>query len=273
MDPASIRTILGVWLALLRIPAVEPESSPTQGRARLRRANTDHDAVSRVAKNKKNGGNTALTAPGIRLPGWLQRHGVSVLFLVGVCLISLSLSRQIIDFVRLLRSPVPVASEASAAAQQQPISLDHLQGLFGTPVHQQGNQAAPPTNLQLTLLASFVNPDSQRSTAIILVAGGKPKRLTVGDEINSGVRLQAVHQDHVVLSRNGRDESLRFARSRSSQPSTYADPMQPTTEQLEQLQDENVQLLQQHMEELRQQTDDDGSTPPPTEAPEAETNP
>lgn len=216
-----------------------------------------------------------MSATGTRLPGWLQRHGVSGLCLLIVAAMSLSLSWQIVDLLRLLRSPAPTASAAPVANQSQPLALEHLQGLFGTPPQQHGDQPAPPTNLQLTLLGSFVNPDSKRSTAIILVAGGKPRRLTVGEELNAGVRLQAVQQDHVVLSRNGREESLHFPRLRSATVSAssaaYA-PLQPTAEQLEQLQSEDVQQLQQRMEVLRQQMEGD-STAPPTAAPEAEISP
>lgn len=215
-----------------------------------------------------------MTASGIRLPGWLHRHGVSILFLLGVCAMSLSLSWQTLDLVRLLRSPAPAPTEFSASAQQQPIVVESLQGLFGTPLQQRGDQQAPATTLQLTLLGSFVSPDSQRSTAIVLVAGGKPKRLAIGDEISDGVRLQAVHQDHVVLSRNGRDESLRFPRQRNVAPvqqqSAPDELLPPTAEQLEQLQGEDVQLLQQRMELLRQQMEGDGSVPPPADAPEDE---
>lgn len=219
-----------------------------------------------------------MSVTGTRLTGWLQRHGVSGLCLLMVAGMSLSLSWQIVDLRRLLHSPPPEASSVAVTNQSQPLALEHLQGLFGNPVQQNGNRAAPPTNLQLTLLGSFVNPDSKRSTAIILVAGGKPRRLAIGDEISSGVRLQAVHQDHVVLSRNGRDESLHFPRLRTATATaaTYNqpydpqyDPAQPTAEQLELLQSEDVQQLQQRMEVLRQQMEGDGSMPP-TEAPEVE---
>lgn len=215
-----------------------------------------------------------MTASGIRLPGWLHRHGVSILFLLGICAMSLSLSWQTLDLVRLLRSPAPTASDSTTSAQQQPIALEALQGLFGTPLIQRGDQPAPATTMQLTLLASFVSPNSQRSSAIVLAAGGKPKRLAIGDEISDGVSLQAVHQDHVVISRNGRDESLRFPRQRSSaaiqQHNAPEELPAPTTEQLEQLQGEDIQLLQQRMELLRQQLDDTGTAPAPTEAPEDE---
>lgn len=218
-----------------------------------------------------------MSATGTRVPGWLRRHGVTGLCILVVIAMSQSLSWQALDLVRVLRSPAP----APAAAPEAPparLALDSLQDLFGTPVQASSDQPAPPTSLQLTLLGSFVNPDSQRSTAIIQVAGGSPQRLTVGDPLNASVRLQAVHQDHVVLSRNGREESLHFPRPhtpaatpRSAQP--VAQP--PITEQQhEQLQGEDVQLLQQRIAILRQQMEDDGAPAAPTEATEVtEANP
>lgn len=122
----------------------------------------------------------------------------------------------------------------------------------------------------MTLLASFVNPDAQRSTAIIQIAGDKPKRVGVGDEINSSTRLHAVHKDHVVLDRGGREESLHFPaiRQPSLMSSTY-NPQEPTALQLEQLQDEDVQALQERIQTLQQRMEGEGDMPQP-DAPEAE---
>lgn len=212
-----------------------------------------------------------MSATGTRVPGWLRRHGVTGLCILVVIAMSQSLSWQALDLARLLRATPPAPAAAPVAPQAQ-LALDALQGLFGTPLQARGDQPAPPTSLQLTLLGSFVNPDSQRSTAIIQVAGGNPQRLTVGDPLNASVRLQAVHQDHVVLSRNGREESLHFLRPRT--PTATPRSAQPVTQppisdqQHEQLQDEDVQLLQQRIATLRQQMEDGGAPAAPTEATE-----
>lgn len=212
-----------------------------------------------------------MSATGTRVPGWLRRHGVTGLCILVVIAMSQSLSWQALDLARLLRATPPAPAAAPVAPQAQ-LALDALQDLFGTPLQARGDQPAPPTSLQLTLLGSFVNPDSQRSTAIIQVAGGKPQRLTVGDPLNAGVRLQAVHQDHVVLSRNGREESLHFPRLRTptATPRGAQTVTQPpiSDQQHEQLQDEDVQLLQQRIATLRQQMEDEGAPAAPTEATE-----
>lgn len=219
-----------------------------------------------------------MSAISIRLPAWLQRHGVIGLCLLVVLLITLSLTKQSVDLLRLLRSETPSEPAHGASAERQPVSLQRLQYLFGTPTLPPGSeQNAPPTKQQMTLLASFVNPDAQRSTAIIQVAGDKPKRIGVGDEINSSTRLHAVHKDHVVLDRGGREESLHFPAIRQpsltpySAPSAY-DPQEPTAEQLEQLQDEDVRALQERIQNLQQRMEGEGEMPQP-DAPEAEESP
>jgi general secretion pathway protein C len=214
-----------------------------------------------------------LSATRIRLPAWLQRHGVTGLCLLVVLLITLSMTKQSIDLMRLLRSEAPSAPAAATIAQPQQVSLQQLQNLFGTPARPAGDQNAPPTKQQMTLLASFVNPDAQRSTAIIQIAGEKPKRIGIGQEINSSTTLQAVHKDHIVLDRGGNEESLHFPALRSPTLTPYSadpySPQEPTAEQLEQLQDEDVQALQQRIQDLQQRMEGDGDMPAP-ETPEAE---
>lgn len=212
-----------------------------------------------------------MSATSTRLPAWLQRHGVTALCLLVVLLITLSLTRQSVDLLRLLRSSATTTEPAAALEQRQAPSLTRLQYLFGTPALPPGSaQNAPPTKQQMTLLASFVNPDAQRSTAIIQIAGDKPKRVGVGDEINSSTRLHAVHKDHVVLDRGGREESLHFPaiRQPSLMSSTY-NPQEPTALQLEQLQDEDVQALQERIQTLQQRMEGEGDMPQP-DTPEAE---
>jgi general secretion pathway protein C len=217
-----------------------------------------------------------LSAISIRLPAWLQRHGVTGLCLLVVLLITLSLTRQSVDLLRLLRSEAPSTPSTASVAERPPVSIQNLQYLFGTPARPAGEQNAPPTKQQMTLLASFVNPDAQRSAAVIQVAGDKPKRITVGEQVNASTRLQAVHQGHVVLDRGGREESLHFPAVRSAALTPYAaapySPEEPTAMQLEQLQDEDVQALQERIQNLQQRMEGDGEMPLP-ETTEAEDSP
>ncbi|MEO4048210.1 type II secretion system protein N [Pseudomonas sp. CAU 1711] len=194
-----------------------------------------------------------------------------LLLVVGM---SLSLTRQGVEHLRLLRSqPTDQASAPLASTRQHP-SPEQLQNLFGLPAEARSEQAAPPTRQQLTLLASFVNPDARRSAAIIQIAGAQPKRIEVGDEVNASTRLHAVHPDRVVLERNGRQESLSFPAIRplSSSAPSYS-PQSFDTQQLEQLQSDEVQALQERMATLQQRLEGTDEQSAPTLSPEAEDTP
>lgn len=211
-----------------------------------------------------------MSTTSISLPAWLQRHGVTILCLLVILLITLSLTKQSIDYLRLLRSEAPSSPTPSATDQSPQVSLQRLQNMFGVPkVRATGDQNAPPTQQKMTLLASFVSPDAQRSTAVIQFDGEKPRRIAVGNEVNASTRLQAVYQDHVVLERDGREESLRFPAVRnptltpySAAPSPYT-PEEPTAQQLEQLQDEDVQALQERIQQLQQRMEGGEEVPQP----------
>lgn len=213
-----------------------------------------------------------MSATSTRLSGWLRRHGVTGLCMLAVLLITLSLTRQSVDLLRLLRDTSATTAARPQAAERQPVSLQQVENLFGIPA-QSSNTPPPKTNLQLSLLGSFVNPDEKRSSAIIQVIGSPPKRLLVGETINTSTRLRAVHQDHVLLERNGREESLYFPQARKTVASISQQPgtaFTPSAEQLQMLQGEDVQALQQHLQDLQQQMEGDGSEPSPPSTPEAE---
>lgn len=210
----------------------------------------------------------ALSATNTRLFAWLRQHGVTCLCLLAVVGMSLSLTRQSIDHLRLLRSEPSAATDNPQREQQRPLALEQLHGLFGTPSRAAGDQPPPTTNQQMTLLASFVHPDTQRSAAIIQTAGGQPKRIEVGGAINASTHLKAVHPDHVILERSGVEESLNFPAMRV--PSAQRHMPDYATEQLEQLQDEDVQALQQRIDSLQEQLETNGSEPLPNDPSGAE---
>ncbi len=184
-----------------------------------------------------------------------------------VVLMSLSLTWQALQLLRDLRSPVSAPTllesrQGSSSAGQVPVHE-----LFGAaPV---ANIPTPETNLQLTLEASFVHPDSRRSAAIIRDQNNKAQRYVIDQEIASGVTLLEVHADHVVLGRGLARESLYYPTKRPSGISSYQSAsvyeQADVTPDLEQLQDENYQLLRERMESLRQEMSAAGITETSTE--------
>jgi general secretion pathway protein C len=82
---------------------------------------------------------------------------------------------------------------------------------------------APKTRLNLTLHGVYVDPDSRKSGAIIGAAGGRQKFFKQGQKIDlaPGVSLAEVRANEVILSRNGRFESLRFVKKTLNLPSVH----------------------------------------------------
>jgi general secretion pathway protein C len=99
------------------------------------------------------------------------------------------------------------------------VAAMHLFGRAGQakPVVMQERKVekAPETNLNLTLHGVFTEADPKQGTAIIGKSGSKQEHYKVGDRIMTGVSLQEVYADRVVLLRNQRSEVLKFPKSQS----------------------------------------------------------
>ena len=180
---------------------------------------------------------------------WLLPRAPGLLALLLVLLMSASLAWQSVAWQRLLQRAPVIPSSAHEAPQNR--DMQGLLGLFGA-----GPRAAtdaPSTSLRVTLLGSFVQADSPRSSAIIQLDGRPAQRYLVGQALSSGVSLHAVYRDRVELKRNGRLETLAFSK-RPTLQSTAASPA-PDSDNLAQLQalsEEDTQQLQQRMQELRE---------------------
>lgn len=121
--------------------------------------------------------------------------------------------------------PAPV--EAGNGHRAQPLDLGSITGaaLFGKYEAPAANAAAaanaPDTQLALTLLGIFADSrDPKDSRALIGAAGGDEKPYSIGDDISRGVTLQAIFADRVVLSRNGRLETLRLDKDQPGSDAT-----------------------------------------------------
>ncbi|MET0026667.1 MAG: type II secretion system protein GspC [Candidatus Thiodiazotropha sp.] len=106
-----------------------------------------------------------------------------------------------------------VLPQTSSSDRQQLSRLASLH-LFGDaaskPVAQKVDTKAPETRLNLTLHGVFVAEKPEEGAAIIGTSGSVQKYYKVGSAIMSGVTLQAVFNDRVVLLRKGESEVLRF---------------------------------------------------------------
>ncbi|WP_233787480.1 type II secretion system protein N [Pseudomonas yangonensis] len=197
----------------------------------------------------------------------LKDNAPSLIGMLVLIALSVSLAWQSAELLRLVRGPVQPPTAPNAPSTEQRAEAPIAQ-LFGTPT--QADSGPPPaTNLQLTLLGSFVHSDPQRSSALIQRHGQSAQRYSVGTEVDSGVRLDAVYADRVELLRNGRRESLTFPRQQSGQYS-YTPPVEvsedDSLQQLDQLDQDNLEQLRQRMQELREQMEASGTPPEETPA-------
>ncbi len=102
---------------------------------------------------------------------------------------------------------------AGPAVQAQDLSALAGMHLFGRPAVANRSAvpvSAPDTQLNLTLHGVLVDPDPAGRGAIIGKAGGQQQFFRVGDSVFGSAKLAEVRADRVILSRNGRYETLRF---------------------------------------------------------------
>lgn len=163
----------------------------------------------------------------------LQPHVPTALFFLALLIMSFSFAWQTAQGIALMSRPLAV-SAAPSPPLKRVVSSAALTELFGQASI--ASQSAQPTDLQLILRACFVDQLAEHSTALIATPGGAARRVRVGGEISPGVRLHAVRQNHVLLLRNGRQESLHFPQAqrpasliatplqaaRNAQPSSFA---------------------------------------------------
>jgi len=74
---------------------------------------------------------------------------------------------------------------------------------------------APDTHLRLALHGVFASENPELSLAIIAEQKGKDKTYRQGDSLPSGVLLHEIYSDRVILSRNGKFETLRLVRKQA----------------------------------------------------------
>jgi len=83
------------------------------------------------------------------------------------------------------------------------------------------------TSLPFRLFGIRINEGSGLGSAIIADDSGKQSAFAVGEEIMPGVTLKGVAFDHVVISRNGADETLYIDQSGSAPTAEPSVPLQP----------------------------------------------
>ena len=113
-----------------------------------------------------------------------------------------------------LRAPLETPSSRSPRpAPVEKIVNTHLFGQANVvPVKTKGPIEAPETRLRLRLHGVFASPDPALAMAIIAEKGGRDRAYRRGDALPGGATLHEIYPDRVILSRNGRLETLRLIR-------------------------------------------------------------
>jgi general secretion pathway protein C len=122
--------------------------------------------------------------------------------------------------------PPPATAAAARPAEAADVGAIAASGLFGRYQAPAGGTllAAPDTPLNLALLGVLADDREQYSRALI-AQGADERSFAVGDDVAAGVTLQAIFPDRVILSRNGRLETLRLERDKPGAGGDGAPPL------------------------------------------------
>lgn len=130
--------------------------------------------------------------------------------------------------------PAPVVADSAASARSGAVNIEtivsaKLFGVYQAPANpnQSALSQAPDTVLNLTLLGILAGSNEDNSRALIGQPSGEEAPYVIGQDVVSGVVLQAIFPDRVVLSRNGALETLRLdkdAPSTSTAPAVVQAP-------------------------------------------------
>jgi len=97
-----------------------------------------------------------------------------------------------------------------ALSLSREIVAKHLFGQAQTATATAELATIPETQLKLELRGVMASQDPHTATAIVADPSGNEDFYTVGEDLPGGATLKEVHAQYIVLSRNGRFETLRL---------------------------------------------------------------
>lgn len=207
---------------------------------------------------------SALRPPPSLIRAWEQNARVlpRVAETILVILLALALAQLLWKLVPVPASaawtaPPAPPSAASVAASRGPnvdlIAEAHLFGQYQAPAEPELSELeeAPDTQLDLTLLGILAATVERGSRALINASNGEEKPFAIGDDVARNVTLQAIFPDRVILSRNGRLETLRLDKNAPPRPLRAQQPSEEEGyESEEDGADQNTSLLSDIREEI-----------------------
>lgn len=117
------------------------------------------------------------------------------------------------------------------AGRAEGVAPGSAAGLFraGAVSVRQNVEILPETRLGFSLFGVRTGATPQDGSAIIEAGAGGQRSYGVGTDLQDGVRLEAVHNDRVVISRNGSREVLYLTERARARRTAPAEPLQPVT--------------------------------------------
>ncbi|VAX11520.1 hypothetical protein MNBD_GAMMA25-1021 [hydrothermal vent metagenome] len=147
---------------------------------------------------------------------------VNIMLITLIAWLVADLSWQLIPADSPTAETAKTAQYAPASRSEKPsmanVVMLHLLGESKTAAGKKsaGPIKAPDTNLRLSLHGVFASDNPDLSLAIIAEKKGKDKTYRQGDSLPSGVLLHEIYADRVILSRNGKFETLRLIRKQAN---------------------------------------------------------
>lgn len=173
----------------------------------------------------------ALAAALARATALYRQHGAKlppVATLVLLCVLAWQLATLLWTLVPLPQSSAwaPAPGLADTTAPRQALNADalaaaHLFGQLQTSASTASLANAPDTQLNFTLLGILAGSTEAESLALIAKDSGDEAPYSIGDDVSQGVNLQAIFPDRVILSRNGRLETLRLDKDAPSNATVF----------------------------------------------------
>lgn len=123
-------------------------------------------------------------------------------------------------------APARLGDDAAGAVPAQSAANWHLFG--NTPIRPGAGSSAPATMLSLILRGTFAATDPATGIAVIADPENGERAYAVGEDVVPGARLTAVYPDHIVLTHEGVEETLKLSRDRNLVPGDIVKPTPAT---------------------------------------------
>ena len=195
---------------------------------------------------------------GNKMLGFLERFGLthlSQVVMVGATALGLATLGVSASQALLSESEYAVGDTGQPTLPAPDLARVNEAQLFGVAsTNPAQDTVLPVTHLLWVLQAVFTGSTAEDGSAIILAGEDKAQLFKAKQPMPGGAELSEVHADHVVITRNGNRETLRFPAIRSLPAQQTA----PVTETLEVVSlakesiDSRREIVRQRLEMLRQ---------------------